>query len=218
MSIEIKNIPTVDIWPNTGQIPGLPQNPRFIRDERYEKLVKSIQDDPEMLDLRECIVFPYAAAFVVIAGNMRLRATIEVMNMDEVAYSELLAIKKADPELDFKSWLAAINTLRSSKAIPCKVLPANTPVSKLKAYVIKDNVGFGQDSFDLLANEWDQQELEDWGMIIPDLAIIEDEEEKEPKASAVKFTIVFDDLQVYDTVKLEVEELLKGYPGALLKE
>lgn len=218
MSVQIKNIPTVEIWPNTGQISGLPQNPRFIRDDRYEKLVKSIQDDPEMLELRECIVYPYAAAYVVIAGNMRLRATIEVMNMDEVAYSELLAEKKADPELDFKSWVAAINDLRASKSIPCKILPENTPVAKLRAYVIKDNVGFGTDDWDLLANEWDQQELQDFGMILLDLDPVEEEEEKEPKPSAVKFSIVFDDLQVYDTVRLEVEELLKGYPGASIKE
>jgi hypothetical protein len=232
MSVQIKNIPTVEIWPNTGQIPGLPQNPRFIRDERYEKLVRSIQDDPEMLELRECIVYPYAAAYVVIAGNMRLRATIEVMNMDEVAYSELLAEKNADPELDFNSWVAAINNLRASKSIPCKILPENTPVAKLRAIVIKDNVSFGNDSFEMLANEWDQIELEDWGMIIPDISTAIDaaqddfEKENTPEETSLGeatppvpvLMIVFDDLQVYDTVKLEVEELLKGYPGASIKE
>lgn len=232
MRVEIKHIPTVDIWPNTGQISGLPKNPRFIRDGRYEKLVKSIQDDPEMLELRECIVFPYAAAYVVIAGNMRLKATIEVMNMDAVAFSELLAEKKADKELDFKSWLVAINALRESKSIPCKVLPENTPAAKLRAIVIKDNVAFGQDNFDLLQADWDQVELEDFGMITMDFGTAVDNEqedferENEPEspvdmsdvAPVPELKIVFDDLQVYDTVKIEIEELLKGYPGATIKE
>lgn len=217
MKVEIKHLPTVDIYPNTGQLRDVPQNPRFIRDDRYEKLVKSIKDDPEMLELRECIVVPYADAYVVIAGNMRLRATVEVQTMDAVALSDLITEKKADRDLDFTSWLAAINALRETKTIPCKVLPANTPAAKLRAIAIKDNVAYGSDNYDLLANEWDQVELEDWGMIIPVFDEIEEEEEKEPTAPAIKLTVVFDDLENFDTVKLEIEELLKGYPGASLK-
>lgn len=220
MKVETRMIPTVEIWPNDGQIPGLPANPRILRDERRDALVKSIQDDPDMLDLRECIVFPYADAFVALLGNMRLICTIEVINMNQVAFSELLARKKKEEKekgLDYKLWFAAITKLRTTKSIPCKILPANTPISKLKAYVIKDNIGFGQDNWDLLRDEWDQQELEDFGMILMDFESDETEEEKEPAVSAVKFSIEFDDLQVYDTVKLEVEELLKSYPGARIK-
>lgn len=217
MKVEIKHLPTVDIYPNTGQLRDVPQNPRFIRDDRYDKLVKSIKDDPEMLELRECIVVPYADAYVVIAGNMRLRATIEVQTMDAVALSDLITEKKSDCDLDFTSWLAAINALRETKTIPCKVLPANTPAAKLRAIAIKDNVAYGSDNYDLLANEWDHVELEDWGMIIPVFDEIEEEEEKEPTAPAIKLTVVFDDLENFDTVKLEIEEILKGYPGASLK-
>ncbi|MBB2148821.1 hypothetical protein [Pedobacter gandavensis] len=231
MKVETRLIPTIEIWPNNGQISGLPKNPRFIRDERYEKLVKSIKDDPEMLDLRECIVFPYAAAYVAIAGNMRLRATIEVANMDEVEYSELIKEKKVDKEFDFKSWLASINVLRKSKSIPCKILPENTSAAKLRAIAIKDNVVFGQDSFDMLKEDWDQIELEDFGMISIDFGTaIDDEQEDFEKESTPsepidlsgivpvpELKIEFDDLQMYDSVKLEVEELLKSYPGARIK-
>lgn len=45
------------LHPNQGQVEGLPKNPRFIRDPKFKKLVKSIQDDPEMLELRELIVY-----------------------------------------------------------------------------------------------------------------------------------------------------------------
>ena len=66
------------LQPNTGQIPGLPKNPRFIKDDRYVKLKQSIQDNPEMLELRECIVYPQNGNYVVIAGNMRYRACREL--------------------------------------------------------------------------------------------------------------------------------------------
>lgn len=70
----IKNIKIEFLEPNNGQIEGLPENPRYITDDEFAKLVKSIKDFPEMLELRELIVYPYNHRYVVIAGNMRLRA------------------------------------------------------------------------------------------------------------------------------------------------
>lgn len=139
---EIKNLKVSQLEVNKGQIEGLPKNPRFIKDERYKALKKSIEDAPEMLSLRELIVYPHGEKFVVIGGNMRLRACTEI----------------------------------GYKEIPCKVLPAETPAEKLREYAIKDNVGFGSDDFDVLANEWDIDELTDWGM---ELDFGEDVEEKQ---------------------------------------
>ena len=73
-----KSIQLTKIQPNTGQIDGLPKNPRIIKDEKFKQLVKSIQEDPEMLDLRELIVYPLNGEYVVIAGNMRLNALKEL--------------------------------------------------------------------------------------------------------------------------------------------
>jgi hypothetical protein len=75
---EIKNIPISKLQCNTGQIDGLPKNPRFIKDYRFEALKKSIQDAPEMLNLRELLVFPFNDKYVVIGGNMRLKACKEL--------------------------------------------------------------------------------------------------------------------------------------------
>ena len=118
---------------NKGQIDGLPKNPRFIRDERFAALVKSIKDAPEMLHLRELLVVKHGKKYVTIGGNMRLRAC------QELGYEE----------------------------VPCKVLAEDTPTAKLREYAIKDNNGFGQDDWDILANEWDAGELQDWGMELP---------------------------------------------------
>lgn len=142
---EIKNIPIAKIETNKGQIEGLPKNPRFIKDYRFEALKKSISDAPEMLALRELIVFPNGDKFVTIGGNMRLKAC------QEIGYKEL----------------------------PCKVLDENTPVEKLREYAIKDNVPFGSDDFDLLANEWDENELLEWGFELPN-NLPDDVDDKNP--------------------------------------
>lgn len=63
---------------NTWQIDGLPKNPRILKDEKYKKLVTSIKEDPEMLELREVIAYDNGNELIVIAGNMRLKACNEV--------------------------------------------------------------------------------------------------------------------------------------------
>lgn len=143
----IKTLPISKLKTNNGQIEGLPKNPRFIRDERYERLKQSIKELPSMLELRELIVVPQTGHFVTIGGNMRLRAA------KDLGLTEL----------------------------PCKVLEAATPVHTLAEIAIKDNAGFGQDDFDILANEWTDFPLTDWGMELPDFETVEEPQDAEPQ-------------------------------------
>ncbi len=116
---------------NKGQLNGLPKNPRFFRDYRYEKMKQSIKESPEMLQLRELIVYPLEdGKYIVVCGNLRLRAC------KELGYTEL----------------------------PCKVLEGGTDTKKLREYATKDNVNFGENDMDVMANEWDTSELADWGV------------------------------------------------------
>lgn len=142
---------------NTGQINGLPKNPRLIRDNKFIQLKKSIQENPEMLSLRELIVYDNDYELIVICGNMRLKAIKE------------LGIKE----------------------VQVKILPKETQVEKLKAYTIKDNVGYGEHNWEMLANEWDAQQLIDWGLDIPhfDGELPEDNpEDSDPNALLVEGT------------------------------
>lgn len=87
MEIKTLQLPLSKIHPNTGQLvsKGIPKNPRFIREGKYEKLLQSIKDDPEMLSLRELIVLDSGdknVGYVIIGGNMRFRA------MKELGYKE----------------------------------------------------------------------------------------------------------------------------------
>lgn len=77
-TVMIKTLKVSALEYNNGQIEGLPKNPRFFRDKRFEAMKKSIKDCPEMLELRELIVVPHDDKYVVICGNLRLRASKEV--------------------------------------------------------------------------------------------------------------------------------------------
>lgn len=178
----MENIQDIDIKRlevNKGQVEGLPKNPRFIRDERYKALVKSIEDAPEMLKLRELLVVEHGNKFVVIGGNMRLRACKEL----------------------------------GMESVPCKVLPADTPTAKLREYAIKDNNGFGEDDWDILANEWDAEELADWGVELPTDWDMEDEPEPtdldaDRQAKDFVCKITFDSKDKIDEFMMKYEPLI----------
>jgi hypothetical protein len=56
-----------------------PKNPRIIKDGKFQKLVKSIQEFPDMLNKRPLIVFTDVdGKYVVLGGNMRLKALNEL--------------------------------------------------------------------------------------------------------------------------------------------
>ena len=72
--IQSQEVALRDIAPNKGQIPGVPKNPRVIRDDKFRLLKKSIEEDPEMLGCREILLYPYQGKLVIIGGNMRYQA------------------------------------------------------------------------------------------------------------------------------------------------
>ena len=79
--VRMLNIDLIDL--NEGQMDGLPGNPRDIYKDEYEALTRSIQEDPEMLELRPLIVYPYEGRYIVIGGNMRLNV-LRGMDVKEV--------------------------------------------------------------------------------------------------------------------------------------
>ena len=145
---------------NKGQLEGLPKNPRFFRDNRFDAMVKSIQDSPEMLELRELIVYPHGERYVVVCGNLRLRACKE-LGLTEV---------------------------------PCKVLPLDTPAKKLREYASKDNVSFGENDKDIMRNEWNVSELQDWGVEF------QDEKKKDTEEFRERFEAVRNEDAVYPLI------------------
>jgi hypothetical protein len=117
-----------------------PNNPRLIKDDKFRKLVKSIQDFPDMLNVRPIVV---NKDMVVLGGNMRLKA------IKEAGHTEV-AVEIVDWTED-----------------------------QQKEFIVKDNVGYGEWDWDDLANNWDAQELTDWGLDIPNFEqeVLEAEED-----------------------------------------
>jgi len=136
-----------------------PKNPRLIKDDKFKKLVKSIQEFPQMLELRPIVVDENN---IVLGGNMRLKACIEV------GLKEVFIVKAEDLTEQQKD-----------------------------EFIVKDNVGFGEWDWDILANEWDTEKLQDWGLDLPlDLSVeeLEAEEDDYEIPNEIETDIVLGDL------------------------
>ena len=70
--IEFRRIELSQLEPNTGQIQGLPANPRAWTDREVRRLAKSMKATPELAEARGCIVVPHEGRYVVLGGNLRL--------------------------------------------------------------------------------------------------------------------------------------------------
>ena len=124
-----------------SKVKGNPSNPRIIKNDKFKKLVKSIQEFPEMLKLRPIVV---DEDMIVLGGNMRLKASKDA-GLKEV-------------------WIDIAEGLTEEQK---------------KEFIVKDNVGFGEWEWDMLANEWDSVQLADWGLDVwenQDDAIVEEDD------------------------------------------
>jgi hypothetical protein len=115
-----------------SEIKPNPNNPRLIKDDKFHKLVKSIQDFPKMLEIRPIVV---NSDMIVLGGNMRLKACKEA----------------------------------GLKEIPI-IFADDLTEEQQREFIIKDNVGFGEWDWEMIANDWDSDQLEEWGLDIPDFS------------------------------------------------
>ena len=75
-------LPISKLVNNTGQIEGLPANPRTINKDDYQKLLKSLQDDPDFLNHKPLHVYEHDGKYIVLGGNQRLKALKELGHKD----------------------------------------------------------------------------------------------------------------------------------------
>jgi hypothetical protein len=114
----IKKVKIAEVKPN-------PNNPRLIKDDKFRKLVKSIQEFPDMLNVRPIVV---NQDMVVLGGNMRLKA------IKEAGYKDI--------DVQIVDWSE----------------------DQQKEFIVKDNASFGEWNWDDLANNWDEEQLVEWGV------------------------------------------------------
>lgn len=135
MDIETKTVKLSEIRINS-------ENPRTITEKDMAYLVKSLQEFPDMMKMREIVVDENG---MILGGNMRFRA------LQEIGEKECLV----------------------------KIVKGLTPEQK-REFIIRDNTQYGIFDYDILANEWGDIPLVEWGVDIPKAWTAPPEEESEP--------------------------------------
>lgn len=69
--METIRIALKDLVQNTGQIPGVPANPRQWTKKEIDKIAKSLQETPELFEARPIIVIPWEGKYIILGGNLR---------------------------------------------------------------------------------------------------------------------------------------------------
>ena len=118
---------------NIAAIKPNEENPRFITDSKFKKLVKSIQDFPEMIEARPLVI---DEDNVVLGGNMRLKA-LRAAGVFEIPVKRVIGWSE----------------------------------QQKKEFIIKDNLGYGEWDWELVANIWEVEELAEWGLDVPNFGV-----------------------------------------------
>ena len=142
------------------EVKANPSNPRVIKNDKFKKLVNSIKEFPQMLEIRPIVV---NEENIVLGGNMRLKACKE-------------------------AGLKEVHIIKAS----------NLTEEQQREFIVKDNVGFGEWDWDLLANDWDVDKLDEWGLDLPSDVFakeeLEAEEDNYEMPDEIKTDIVLGDL------------------------
>lgn len=138
-------------------------NPRSITTSKMEKLVQSILILPKMLDLRPIVV---DQQMVVLGGNMRYRAmqAIAAFTPEELKerlhhIKEFRQKSSAEQEILVNYWQCW-----QEKPVVTIVKASSLTDEEQKAFIIKDNLSYGEWDKELLQESWEQEDLEDWGV------------------------------------------------------
>ena len=174
-----------------GAIKPNPNNPRVIKDDKFQKLVQSMRDLPEMADVRPVVV---NQDMVVLGGNMRLKAM-------KAAGWEFVPIVVVDWDEE-----------------------------KQRQFIIKDNLSGGEWDWEMLANQWNAEDLAEWGLDVwtppvePDYSLLDDgsvdDKIGEMTAGTRRGIVIEFELDDYEETFALVQKFRQNgiYVGALLLE
>ena len=166
-------------WVKTTDIHANENNPRILKDDKFKKLVQSIKEFPEMLEIRPIVV---NNEMMVLGGNMRLKA------IQEIGLKEIPIIKAE-----------------------------NLTEEQEREFLIKDNVGFGEWDWDALANDWNPEELNQWGLDVPLMLdeVEPDDLTEDAKNNPPMIKITLDNVEQLQQAEIDIQELIdRKYPKA----
>ncbi|WP_304649590.1 DNA modification methylase [uncultured Duncaniella sp.] len=140
------------------------RNPRKISDKQLERLVRSILIFPEMQTLRPIVI---DETYTALGGNMRYRALTAISEKSPAEINMMLAngckgyAQKTEAERQnlrdyWAAWLADPTAI---------IVRADQLTEEQKReFIIKDNVAFGEWDDETLTEDFDPDELLDWGL------------------------------------------------------
>jgi hypothetical protein len=160
-----------------GLIKPNPNNPRFIKDDKFKRLVHSVKNFPKMLQLRPIVV---NNDLVILGGNMRYQAC-------KAAKFKTIHIVKAD----------------------------DLTKEEQDEFIIKDNSGFGEWDWEILANEWNTSDLIEWGLDIPDFDLPKEDTKEETISIKLSIDPAYSDIE--HEVREELESMKGKYNGLNIK-
>lgn len=139
------------------------KNPRTITEDKLRRLVESILVFPKMLSIRPIVIDDKGVA---LGGNMRTRALKEIKKLGrDGLQARLQQIRQFNnkPVEEQNEIIQHWEAWFRDETVP--VIYADTLTEEEKReFIIKDNSSFGAWDWDVLANEWEPEQLEDWGV------------------------------------------------------
>ena len=124
------------------------------------------------------------------------------------------------------------SALREMSAVdaPCMIVPEDTPIEKLREITILDNGSFGSWDYDMLANEWDDLPLADWGVpawAVPTAAVDPasffeevnkiNAEKLDPQDIKIEVLIPEEEADIEQEVRETVRAALSGYDNVSIR-
>ena len=173
-----------------------PKNPRLIRNEKYLEQKKSIEETPEMMDLRPVII---DEDDIILGGHQRWRACKELGWKD-------VPVMQYTREKHLKS--ESFTKFNKTYELVCAEI------------VIKDNTHYGQFDYDILANEWDVHPLVDWGIDVwqpeTDLNLDEFFSDPDPQEEQNKYKIILEYNEDEYNKMMEAFEKISGSKESII--
>lgn len=148
-----------------SELKANPNNPRVVKDAKFAKAVNSLLCFPKMLPKRKMII-DRQGNNITLGGNVRFRAIEHIAKISSATFEELCLSAGAKEDA-----IAVWEQVRKTKSIPDEWVDNADEFTEeeKQRFIVADNVGFGEWDWDILANDWDAVQLEEWGLELPDL-------------------------------------------------
>lgn len=187
-----------------GELKMNPSNPRTISEGQLKKLIVSLLVFPKMLEIRPIVV---DSECQVLGGNQRLKALEEIAEASDEELDKWLQESSEYKAKSAEEQVAIFNHWQEWREEPRAYVIKASDLSEeeVQAFIIKDNVPFGEWDWELLEADWDLPMLEEWGLTRETLEDVEEQARMTAteRLSELEFTGMYYEPQEVPNLKLE---------------